>query len=354
MTADSQISAIDAHLLRDLVPLNTMSDGNLQILASHARVERIAAGTSLFQRGDRDRTVFYVLEGEVVLTGGDGRDRRIAAGTEDARYALAQLKPRQTSGKTATDATILQFSDEELDRLLTWDQLAGIEVEEIETGEDSEWIMQVLRNPIFDRLPAANATAMLQRMEAVSASAGQVILRQGDAGDYYYLLREGHCSVERQGLDGKLEILNQLDPGDQFGEEALISDAPRNATIVMKTDGQLMRLGKQDFLALLEPPLLQWAEPAEVEKLLAAEAILLDVRTRDEYARGAVKTSRNLPLLRMHEAFAALDPTRRYVVYCDTGRRSGVAAFLLSQHGFDVTALKDGLVGLQQRQKAAK
>jgi CRP-like cAMP-binding protein len=352
MTATSQNSAIKVQLLRNLVPLNTMSDGNLEILATHARAQRIAPGATLFQRGDTDPTVYYVLEGEVVLTAGDGDERWIAAGTDDARYALAQLKPRQASGKTVTEATILRFADEELDRLLTWDQLGGIEVEEIESGDDSEWMMQVLRNPIFDRLPAANATAMLQRMEAVPVSARQVILRQGDAGDYYYLLREGHCSVARKGPDGKVGVVNQLGPGDQFGEEALISDAPRNATVVMKTDGQLMRLAKQDFLALLEPPLLQWAEPGEVERLLAAGATLLDVRTRDEYARGAVKTSRNLPLLQLHEAFGDLDPTRRYVVYCDTGRRSGVAAFLLNQHGFDVIALKDGLAGLQQRQKA--
>lgn len=324
-----------------------MSEGNLQALAAHARAEQVPGGTVLFRQGDADKTAYYLLEGEVVLTDRDGVERRVTGGSDDARYALAQLKPRQSTGVAVTDALVLRFPDGELDRLLTWDQLGGIEVVEVDADEDSEWMMQVLRNPIFERLPAANATGMLQRMEAVPVRAGEVIIRQGGGGDYYYLIRSGSCSVSQKGRDGRVAIVNQLGPGDQFGEEALISDAPRNATIVMKTDGLLMRLGKRDFLELLEPPLLNWASAREVEALLAAGAVLLDVRTPDEFARAAVKTSHNVPLQRIHAAVNSLDHTRRYVVCCDTGRRSAVAAFLLSQHGFDVTALKDGLVGLQ-------
>jgi CRP-like cAMP-binding protein len=338
---------IDKALLQNLIPLNTLTDGNLEVLVEHARTESVAAGTVLFRHGDVDESVYYLLEGEIVLKAADRKERRIIAGSEDARYALARLKPRQSTGTVATQSTILSFGDEVLDRLLTWDQVGGIEVVELDADEDGDWMMQVLRNPIFERLPAANATRMLECLEPVPVRAGQVIIRQGEPGDYYYLVREGNCSVSQKGPDGKVAIVNQLGPGDQFGEEALISNAPRNATIVMKTDALLMRLAKKDFLELLEPPLLNWATARQVKSRLTAGAVLLDVRTPDEFARGAVKTSRNVPLKRIHAALESLDPTGRYVVCCDTGRRSAVAAFLLSQHGFNVTALKDGLVGLQ-------
>ena len=88
---------------------------------------------------------------------------------------------------------------------------------------------------------------MLARMERVPVRANQVIITQGEPGDYYYLIREGTASVATRDDGGKLRIVNELAAGDQFGEEALLSDAPRNATIMMKTDGVLMRLAKQDF-----------------------------------------------------------------------------------------------------------
>jgi CRP-like cAMP-binding protein len=347
MTGNKQIPMMDKALLQDLIPLNTMTEGNLQALVEHARMRPVPAGTVLFRQGDTDKSVHYLMEGDILLEGTDGSERHVIAGSEDARYALSQLKPRQNTATAASQSTVLSFGDEVLDRLLTWDQVGGIEVVEVDTDEDSEWMMQVLRNPIFERLPAANATRMLECLEPVPVQAGQVVIRQGEPGDYYYLVRDGSCSVSQKGPDGKVAIVNELGPGDQFGEEALISNAPRNATIVMKTDGLLMRLGKKEFLELLEPPLLNWAAAPEVESVLAAGAVLLDVRTPDEFARGAIKTSHNVPLQKIHAALKSLDPARRYVVCCDTGRRSAVAAFLLSQHGFDVTALKGGLVGLQ-------
>ncbi|QKQ25874.1 cyclic nucleotide-binding domain-containing protein [Candidatus Reidiella endopervernicosa] len=52
--------------------------------------------------------------------------------------------------------------------------------------------------------------------------------------------------------------LVQLGEGASFGEEALISDNPRNANVVMVTDGTLLRLNKQNFVELLKEPMLNW------------------------------------------------------------------------------------------------
>jgi rhodanese-related sulfurtransferase len=70
---------------------------------------------------------------------------------------------------------------------------------------------------------------------------------------------------------------------------------------------------------------------------------LLDVRTEDEFKRGAVKGSVNVPLYVLRIKAANLDRSRRYVAYCQTGRRSCAAAFLLAQRGFDVAVLRGGL-----------
>lgn len=342
---------LNKEILQRMVPFNTMADSNLDELLRAALTETVARGTVLFRQGDKDDQVIYLLDGEVQLTSSDGNvSRTIRSGDDQARYALAQLKPRQVTGKALSNSVIMRVSSELLDRLLTWDQVSGIEVVEMDGGEDAEWMLQVLRSQTFEQLPAENISLMFARMETMPVAAGQVIIKQGDPGDYYYLIREGTCSVAQKNVQGKVAVVNQLGPGDQFGEEALISNAPRNATIIMKTAGTLMRLAKKDFVELLTAPLIDWLDPQAAQAALGAGALVIDVRTEDEFREGALRVSQNVPLYRLREAIPELDTARHYLVCCDTGRRSAVAAFMLSQRGFRAAALKGGLAGLHAKQ----
>jgi rhodanese-related sulfurtransferase len=149
--------------------------------------------------------------------------------------------------------------------------------------------------------------------------------------------------VSRKSDSGKVVVLSELGEGEGFGEEALLSDEPRNATVTMKSDGSLMRLTRQDFDQLLKAPLVHWVSAADARALVQSGAGLLDVRTEDEFKRGAVKGSVNVPLYVLRIKAANLDRSRRYVAYCQTGRRSCAAAFLLAQRGFDVAVLRGGL-----------
>ena len=82
-------------------------------------------------------------------------------------------------------------------------------------------------------------------------------MEQGTPGDYYYLIQKGRCEVSRKTASGAEPIkLAELSEGDSFGEEALVSDAVRNASITMTTDGELMRLTKEDFVDLIKKPIL--------------------------------------------------------------------------------------------------
>ncbi len=71
----------------------------------------------------------------------------------------------------------------------------------------------------------------------------------------------GKCVVTRETPLNRDGIkLAELGVGDTFGEEALIAEAKRNATVTMITDGVLMRLNKKDFRELMNEPLLQWVD----------------------------------------------------------------------------------------------
>jgi rhodanese-related sulfurtransferase len=138
--------------------------------------------------------------------------------------------------------------------------------------------------------------------------------------------------------------LATLKDGDAFGEEALLSEAKRNATITMDSDGVLMRLSKDDFNALLKEPMLSWLDLAEAQELVAGGAKWLDVRLESEHANTGLKDSENIPLFMLRLKVDTLDPDAPYIVYCDTGRRSSAAAFLLSERGFQACCLKGGVM----------
>ena len=208
---------------------------------------------------------------------------------------------------------------------------------------------RVLESKALLRLPAANIQQLFTRFEEVPIKAGQIIIRQGDQGDYYYVIKQGRCRVvQKPGEQQKMVALADLAEGDGFGEEALLSDAPRNATIAALSDGALMRLAKADFDKLLKEPLLEQVSDKEAMMRVQAGAGLIDVRLESEYQRASLKGSINIPLAQLRQKADSLDAGRQYIVYCDTGRRSGAAAFLLSERGFNVALLKDGINALRK------
>jgi hypothetical protein len=79
---------------------------------------------------------------------------------------------------------------------------------------------------------------------------GQVIFRQGEEGDCAYFIHDGEFAVVRE-ENGKETVLARLSTGQYFGEMALISNAPRNATVRAVTPARVAILGKQNFLGML-------------------------------------------------------------------------------------------------------
>ncbi len=347
----------NAEILRNLIPLNALAPSKFRELQGQVRVEQLPKKSALFNEGDSDNDMVYLLSGEVLLKSKQGKTKKtISAGTEESRFALAQLKPRQMSGLAVTDVTIARVDGEALDNLLTWDQLDsgweqvdGYEVEELSADVDSDWMLTMLHDKLFQQLPTDNIHALFTRMEPMEVKAGEVIIKQGDPGDYFYIIKQGKCTVSRKSdQSGKVALLSELSDSNSFGEEALLSGAPRNATIIMKQDGILMRLSKSDFDELLKSSVVKMVTVEQAQKIVKQGGALIDVRLEAEYKSGCIKGSVNIPLYLLRLKAKALPTDRPYVLCCQTGNRSMAAAFLLEQRGFNVSVLEGGLVSLAQ------
>jgi len=331
-------------------PLGSLGPDNLKELSRKARFLSVAAGRYLFRDGERSDAQLFLVKGTVELHGENGIEQTIEGGSEVTRNALDVIGPKARAARASTDALALAVDRDLLDLMLTWDQTGSYRVEELaDAGEedDGDWMTRLLQTECFRRIPPANIQAIFMRMEPVAYRAGDVVIRQGEPGDYFYIIREGRCLVTRATKAKPDGIrLAELGQGDSFGEEALISDKERNATVTMLAPGTLMRMSKDDFNSLLTEPLIDRLDYDSAVTLVEDGAAWLDVRLPAEFENGHIGDAINVPLFVLRMKAQKLDPSRTWILYCDTGRRSSAAAFILSDRGFDVRVLSRGLAGV--------
>lgn len=339
--------------LRSLTPLNVLSVQQWRELRDQLVPQPLLAGQLLFRQGDQARLTYYLLAGELQLRGADGQAQRLLAGSEASCHPLSPSLPRLHEARALSDASVLAIDSDTLSRLLTW-RLAyqDLLLTPQRGGEDNEWLERLLDNPLLAKVPPGNVQAMLGRLQAVELPAGSRVLLEGEAGDCCFFLKSGRAEVMR-GAGGESQVLAELEVGACFGEEALLAERPRNATVTMIEDGCVLRLDRQDFFALLKAPVVAEVSLGEAARLLAQGAQWLDVRLQEEYEQAHAPQALHMPLQLLRLKARLLDKARTYLCYCDSGKRSASAVFLLAQLGYSVYALCDGLDALPAVQREA-
>jgi len=341
---DEQISP---DLLRKFSPLDGLKRDNLAALVRKVQLRELSPGQVLFKEGDTEKRTFYVVSGVLELIDQGKVVGTVKGGSELARNPVAPVFPRRVSARGRDRVKFISVDSDLLDVMLTWDQTGTYEVSDLrgksDTGGD-DWMTMLLQTKAFHKIPPANIQAIFMRMQQINYTAGDVILKQGAEGDYFYVLIRGKAVVTRETPLSKDGIkLAELQVGDTFGEEALISDAKRNATVTMQTDGSVMRLGKEDFKKLLNEPMLEWVDFAAAEKIISEGGQWLDVRLPSEFENHHLDGAINIPLYFIRLKIGTLEPDRKYVVCCDTGRRSSAGAYILNERGYDAYVLQGGI-----------
>jgi len=347
---------LELGLLRSFSPLDGLKSENLHALARKTVLRELTTGRLLFKEGDTDKRTYYLVSGVLELLHENRSVLVIRGGSPEARNPIAPGQPRRYAARVVSDKIeFVSIDSDMLDMMLTWDQTGSYEVNELrgvgEEGPSSDdWMTNLLQTKAFHKIPPANIQAIFMRMQRVDYRPGEVVIKQGDEGDYFYVIVKGRCAVTRETPLNKEGIkLAELGIGDTFGEEALISDAKRNASVTMVTEGTLMRLAKQDFRTLLNEPMLEWVDLDEGRSIIAAGGKWLDVRLPSEFENYRLDGALNLPLYFIRLKLKTLERDVHYVVCCDTGRRSSAGAYILSERGFRASVLKGGLMAYQTK-----
>lgn len=336
-------SELTVELLRRFEPFVTLPDAHLRDIIKKTRLITLPTGRMLFKRGDSSKLCYYLVSGSVDLSDIEFNITRVFYFDPQAQHPLDPTTPHKHSAITKEEVSVLAIDRDHLDLVLTWEQVGNYMVTDLseEDSEERDWMHCLLESRLFTQIPPANIQQLFVNFKSTEAIAGQVVVREGEDGDRFYVVEKGSARITRNTFKGE-EELAILEPGDFFGEEALIGDTVRNATVTMLTDGSLAWLSKDQFTRLLRDPVIRTVTPAEIDGLRQKGTVrIIDVRLRGEFKHSHVETAECYPLQELRTKLAAMPKDCTYVITCDGGRRSELGAYLFREAGCNAYVLKE-------------
>jgi CRP/FNR family cyclic AMP-dependent transcriptional regulator len=120
--------------------------------------------------------------------------------------------------------------------------------------------------PLFAGLGDASLLALARAGKFVQVEKGQFIFFQSDPSEKVYLVRSGLVSIVLESPDGREMVINEMRPGDLFGEVGVLTGRPRSASAIVRKEGILLELPRQAFLGILA------AEPTLARRILDVTA----------------------------------------------------------------------------------
>ncbi len=327
----------DIRSLKRFIPLNELEHDKLSELIENSAVLHFKKAQAIFAGIEKNHSV-YLLSGNVVRSPNSDHAALITASSSQARQAIMTpgKRPRMVAENSVT---VLSVDSELLDFLLNWGTGEGVVVDEINTDGANEWVDGLLQSEAILSLSPQSIQTLMSVVEPIEITANEIVFNQNDEPDYYYMISRGCCAVTRRAEgQGAPTALARLGPGDAFGEEALIANTVRGATVRMLEDGLLLRLDQRNFKKLLEQSLVNTVSNERAKRLKAKGAVVLDLRSAAAFSRDG--SGINIPFPELRSRIGSLDKGGKYIVVSDDNNLSAVAAFLLSKKRFKVYLLK--------------
>lgn len=258
---------------------------------------------------------------------------RLSVTPDGPGFSLLSAASSLIRVRALADVDYVSISGEELEELLGWTEL-----------DENPILARHLK--VFHKVPLEIARQAFERMSERVVASGETIITQGEPGDGYYIILCGEAEVWiTDPLTDELACVTVLSESDAFGEEALLLEGNRTATVKMISPGRLLALSKTDFDQLLKPAMVELIDAEQALVLLKCGAArLLDCRYNQEYEDSRIPGAQLAPLDKLRrEGVFFIDPEPTYIVYCRSGRRSNAAAFLLRERGIRALSLIGGI-----------
>lgn len=318
-------------------PFSHFSERLLEKAGQTIRMFELRAGEKIDLRAMSPDDCLFVTSGRAAVNG-------LTVEAHDIDQQPLRFEPAALSASVLAEKdTIVCHADSDVIN----DYLALDELTTAESGEERDsldCLVFLKGSRVFRKLPFEVIEDAAGKLQRVCVVLGQEVVRQDEKADSFYLIVEGEAEVWREELeDDEPQLVAILGQGDSFGEEALIIGGGRNATVRMRTDGELLKMDKPDFDALVSRPLVRSVKPEVARAMLDGGARMLDVRYEEEYQSSFVPGSTLIPLPDIRSYLDELDPDDDYLVMCAAGKRASAAAMLMQQHELKATVIEGGM-----------
>jgi len=332
--------------------IGPLSLEQFNLLLENCEIQTAGKNELIYTEYDEKRHHIILLQGEI-------ETQRIWLSDDETQKCFSKtfVAPKNISGgftyissisnntrvRALTEIQYLLIDGAKIDEMLGWNQ----QLSSYNSLDENlrKKISLVKNTRVFQRLPMDRVIEAFKNMETRKVVENETIVTQGDKGDRYYLITEGEAEVwQTDPFTDETILKATLGAGDSFGEEALLQNGFRNATITMTTPGELLFLDHDLFEALVKPHFVEEIDAQDTAKMIkSGQAKLLDCRYDMEFEDSRIPGATHISLDRTRWDIHQLDPDQFYIVYCRSGRRSLAAAFLLNERNVKAMSLKGGI-----------
>lgn len=235
-------------LLKGTSAFSLLSDDELERFGRHFQMVHYSLGQTVVRAGDESDSFYVVYSGRARVIGASTEGEEVTVGSltrgnSFGEQGLLSRSPRHFTVRAASDLVVLRLSVEDFDLLV--DQHPNLR-EYFDKYISDISIRNFLKLcTVFAPLSPQEIRDLLGAMDVKDYAVNQTIIREGEAGDAFYLLRSGSARVIKESNGHK--VLNVLKAGDSFGELALLTNQPRAATIITDEPSSVFCLKKSEF-----------------------------------------------------------------------------------------------------------
>jgi CRP-like cAMP-binding protein/Fe-S-cluster-containing hydrogenase component 2/thioredoxin reductase len=236
-------------LLRRQVPLLGAADPELlREMFLAAQVRTCTGGEVILRQNDYSDSFLIVAAGEVLISahGEQGEERAVAtlgAGDFFGEMSLISGRRRNSTAAARNGVYLIEVPRKAMLKLMATDA-------SVKEGVDRAFLIRALQSYLFPGLAEGVLAPLVEQATLTRLPRGEVLFREGDPGDAFYLIRSGQVKIAKVSAGQEL-VVSYLVGGNFFGETALLPDTPRTATVSAIFPSELIRLARAEFEAFL-------------------------------------------------------------------------------------------------------
>jgi cGMP-dependent protein kinase len=287
-----EISQIEAALDQNFV-LARLSDEGRQAVIEKMLLVTVSAGKVVFEANNAPTYLYIVNSGTLAELSRGEKVGEFRTGDSFGELALISRTHRKTTVRAVVKSKLWALSRE----------LFNLALESVNKTAYEENFAFVSSVPLFEMLSKDDLDVLLSSMTELCYIAGQYIVKQGEEGDLFYVIKEGSVVCTEGTLD-----LRHMTKGEFFGEQALLYNSPRTATVkaigpvvkclVVSREVLMKAMGDQLSNVIYQNSIKVAFARSEVLSYMTEEQadVVSKLCTIQEFPKGAVVIPANTPV----------------------------------------------------------